>query len=75
MTSQELEGAMKKLSLTQGELAKRLDVRPETVHRWLRGVAGKPRKIPGPVAVAVDMWMKQSEAPVEAPVVVTEDAL
>lgn len=71
MTSQELESAMKELGLTQGELAKRLDVRPETVHRWLRGVSGKPRKIPGPVSVAVEMWLRQKPDPV----VVTEDAM
>lgn len=71
MTSQELESAMKVLNLSQGELAKKFDVRPETVHRWLRGVSGKPRKVPGPVAVAVEMWLKQKEAEER----ITEDAL
>jgi DNA-binding transcriptional regulator YiaG len=59
MTPQELETAMDALGLSQGALASRLAVRPETVHRWLRGVAGKPRKVPGPVAIAVDLWMKE----------------
>jgi plasmid maintenance system antidote protein VapI len=71
MTPQELEEAMKKLGLSQGALARKMDVRPETVHRWLHGVAGKPRKIPGPVAVAVSMWLEQKEAEDSR----TEDAL
>ena len=62
MTSQELESAMTELGFTQGELAKRLEVRPETVHRWLRGVAGKPRAVPGPVAVAVNLWLTEKRA-------------
>jgi DNA-binding transcriptional regulator YiaG len=62
MTSQELEVAMQELGLSQGELARRLDVRPETVHRWLRGVGGTPRKVPGPVSIAVDMWVREHRA-------------
>lgn len=62
MTSSELEQAMIALDISQGELARRLEVRPETVHRWLRGVKGKPRQIPGPVGVAVTLWMKQRES-------------
>lgn len=62
MTSSELEQAMDVLRITQGELARRLGVRPETVHRWLRGVKGKTRPIPGPVGVAVTLWMKEAKS-------------
>jgi transcriptional regulator with XRE-family HTH domain len=59
MDSTELQGAMKALGdLSQGELAKRLGVRPETVHRWLRGVKGKPRNVPGPAAIAIQQWVR-----------------
>lgn len=71
MTGEELEAAMKELELSQGDLAKRMDVRPETVHRWLRGVGGKPRKVPGPVAVAVNLWL---QAKADRPPI-TEDAI
>lgn len=63
MTSQELKNAMEVLNLTQGELARRLEVRPETVYRWVRGHVGdKPRPVPGPVAVVVNLWLKEHAA-------------
>lgn len=59
MTSEELKDAMEILGISQGELARRLGNRPETVNRWVNGVKGKPRKVPGPAATAIRMWVEQ----------------
>ena len=59
MTTEELKKAMEALELTQGELAKRLGIRPETVNRWLVGIKGRARKVPGPVSAAVTCWLEK----------------
>jgi DNA-binding transcriptional regulator YiaG len=59
MNSAEFEAAMNEIGLTQGEVARRLNVRTETVNRWLRGVKGIPRKISGPAAAAISAWLKE----------------
>jgi transposase len=62
MDSRELQQAMHSLGgISQGELAKRLGVRPETVHRWIRGVKGKPRNVPGPAAIAIRQWIDEKK--------------
>ena len=67
MNAHDLESAMSILGLTQGEVARRLGVRPETVNRWLRGVKGVSRKVPGPAAAAIREWLKQHEKMVGPP--------
>jgi transcriptional regulator with XRE-family HTH domain len=60
MTPKEFETAMDELGLTQGKVAKKLGVRPETVNRWLRGISGKMRNdIPGPAAAAMKSWLDE----------------
>jgi transcriptional regulator with XRE-family HTH domain len=60
MNKEELLQAMKDLGITQSELARRLGVRPETVHRWLKGINGKPRTVPGPASVAIKQWLREA---------------
>lgn len=62
MTSDELKDALEILEISQGELARRLGNRPETVNRWVNGVHGKPRNVPGPAAAAIKMWVEQKRA-------------
>lgn len=62
MTSKELQEAMEILGIGQGELARRLGNRPETVNRWVNGVKGKARNVPGPAAAAIRMWVEQKIA-------------
>jgi len=62
MTPSEFESAMKSLGLTQGRVARKLGVRPETVNRWLRGVKGVMKEeVPGPAAAAISGWLKDKE--------------
>ena len=44
MTGEELREAIKCLGISQGELARRLHVRPETVNRWINGLTIKGEK-------------------------------
>lgn len=62
MTSDELKAAMKILGISQGELARRLGNRPETVNRWVNGVKGRQRCVPGPAAAAINTWVSQVAA-------------
>lgn len=62
MTSDELRDALETLGISQGELARRLGNRPETVNRWVNGVRGKPRNVPGPAAAAINMWVAAKRA-------------
>lgn len=53
-TPQDLRWALRTLQLTQVGLAKMLSVDPRSVRRW---VLGKGR-IPGPVVVLIEMWLR-----------------
>jgi DNA-binding transcriptional regulator YiaG len=44
-------------TVTQAELAARLNVHPMTVSRWERG----ERSIPGPVAVLMERMLKEAQ--------------
>jgi hypothetical protein len=69
MTPAEFESAMRLLGLTQGMVAKKMGVRPETVNRWLRGVKGVLRdEVPGPAAAAMRGWMAERDRLVGPPV-------
>ena len=68
MTGAELREALKYLGLNQYQLALKLGTRPETINRWVNGVKGKPRNVPGPAAAAIEMWLKEKmEAEATAP--------
>ena len=62
MTSQQFRALLKSLKLTQIEAATFLRVQPTTVNRWARG----KRKVPGPVAAALDClrerWAWETQA-------------
>jgi hypothetical protein len=71
MNSSELRVALETLGISQGELARRLGNRPETINRWINGVKGIPRNVPGPAAAAINLWLEQdntkaAEVPVES---------
>lgn len=55
MTSEQLVEALAELGLKQNEAARRLNVRAETVSRWIGGT----RKVPGPVEAAVEAWLRE----------------
>ena len=58
MTTRQLRAALKRLGITQVEAARRLRVNPSTLRRWLAG----SRRIPGPVAVVMDLWLRVPES-------------
>jgi DNA-binding XRE family transcriptional regulator len=61
MTPTELRAARKALSLTQAEFAKAFDVNIRTVKAWEAGHRdGKPAPIPRPIAVLVELALKQA---------------
>lgn len=62
MTPQEFEAGLQRLGMSQGQAAKKLGVRPETVNRWLRGIKGKLRdEIPGAPAAAMEAWLAEHD--------------
>lgn len=54
MTARQLAAALKRLELSQSEAARRLGVTRSAMYRWL----AEERKIPGPVAAAVNCWLE-----------------
>jgi hypothetical protein len=74
MTNEELCGAIKYLGISQGELARRLGNRPETISRWINGKSPKSKNVPGPAAAAISLWVEQKKAEEPQPVI-SEDAL
>lgn len=78
MTSEELKEAIKYLGISQGELARKLGNRPETINRWVNGVKGKLRNVPGPAATVINLWIKQkmeAESNQPEPIPRTSEAL
>jgi DNA-binding transcriptional regulator YiaG len=61
MTSDELRAARKAFGLTQTEFAKVFDVNIRTVKAWEAGHRdGKPSPVPRPIAVLVELALKQA---------------
>ena len=58
MTGEELKQALVDLGMTRLDCAKRFDVLPETVSRWINGNR-KRKLVPGPVAAAVTGWLRE----------------
>jgi predicted transcriptional regulator len=54
MTALALKRALNKLNLTPVQAAKKLDVSPSCVSRWLNGKRG----IRGPAAAAIRGWLR-----------------
>ena len=54
----EFRKQLKKLALSQSEVARRLYVEVRTVQRWASG----ERSVPGPVIACLEAWMRQAEA-------------
>ena len=57
MTPQVFRAALRDLQMTQVRAAEFLRVQPTTVNRWARGT----RKVPGPVAAALECQRKLRE--------------
>jgi len=54
VTASQLRAALKRLNLSQMELARRLHVAPTTVRRWV--MRKRPTRIPESVALLVASW-------------------
>ena len=54
MTAQGFRDALAKLGINQVQAARALRVDPRTVRRWIAGDV----KIPGPVEILLETWLK-----------------
>jgi transcriptional regulator with XRE-family HTH domain len=64
MKRQEILGLLKLKGWSQGELARRLEVTPGAVSRWLNG----ERPVPGPARVLMRLWLAVAKASNDQPV-------
>lgn len=58
MTAEELKKILKDMDMSQGELARELGVRPETIYRWCKG----RHPIPATAARVIDSLVKEKKA-------------